>query len=99
MRGAERSAGNDCGMNESDQPAVPHPPYDELRAAAGEDAQANASVDALHAELHSGSPDPANVTRQANFLRAIPVLEARIANWFDDPNTQRWVKAITDAGL
>ena len=86
-------------MSESDQPAVPHPPYEELRAAAGDDAQANASVDALHAELHSGAPDPANVARQANILRAIPVLEARIANWFDDPNTQRWVKAITDAGL
>jgi hypothetical protein len=86
-------------MNESGQPPVPHPPYDELRAAAGDDAQAKASVDALHAELHSGSPDPANVARQANVLRAIPVLEARIANWFDDPNTQRWIKAITDAGL
>jgi hypothetical protein len=99
VRGAEGSAGNDLGMNDSGQPAVPHPPYDELKAAVGDDAQAQASVDALHDELHSGSPDPANVARQANFLRAIPVLEARIANWFDDPNTQRWVKAITDAGL
>ncbi|HEV3088869.1 MAG TPA: hypothetical protein VGX96_16780 [Candidatus Elarobacter sp.] len=86
-------------MNESGQPAVPHPPYDDLRAAAGDDPHAGASVDALHAELNSGTPDPAKVERQANLLRAIPVLEARIANWWDDPNTQRWVKQITDSGL
>jgi hypothetical protein len=86
-------------MNESAQPAVPHPPYDELRAAAGPDAQAAQSVEALRAELHAPEPDPAKVERHANVLRGIPVLEARIANWWDDPNTQRWVKAITDAGL
>ncbi len=86
-------------MHDSGEPGVPHPPYDELRAAAGTDAQAGASVDALHNELHSGDPDPAVVERHVSGLRGIPVLEARIANWWDDPNTQRWVKAITDAGL
>jgi hypothetical protein len=86
-------------MNDSGLPDVPHPPYDELRAAAGGDAHASGSVEALHEELHSGEPDPAAVEHHANLLRGIPVLEARIANWWDDPNTQRWVKAITDAGL
>jgi hypothetical protein len=86
-------------MNDSGRPDTPHPPYDELRAAAGADAQASASVDALHTELHAAEPDPAVVQRHVTGLRAIPVLEARIANWWDDPNTQRWVKAITDAGL
>lgn len=80
-------------------PAVPHPPYDELRAAVGNDATAHADVDALQAELQSDRPDPAAVRAQARRLRAIPVLEARIANWWDDPTTQTWVKAITDAGL
>jgi hypothetical protein len=80
-------------------PEVPHPPYDELRAALGDDAHGAESVDALHDELHSDQPDPAAVERHAGLLRGIPVLEARVANWWDDPNTQRWVKALTDAGL
>jgi hypothetical protein len=86
-------------MNDSGRPNVPHPPYDELRAAAADDAAASQSVDALHAELNADRPDPAAVEQHAGFLRAIPVLEARIANWWDDPNTQRWVKALSDANL
>ena len=86
-------------MNDSGMPDVPHPPYDELRAAAANDAEAARSVDALHAELHSDRPDPAAVQQHAGILRGIPVLEARIANWWDDPGTQRWVKALSDAGL
>ena len=83
----------------SGPPDVPHPPYDELRAAAGDHPQAGESVDALQAELHADEPDPAAVRHHTGILRGVPVLEARIANWWDDPNTQRWVKAITDAGL
>ena len=86
-------------MSDTGQPAVPHLPYDELRTAAGDDPQAAGSVDALQAELHADAPNPEAVVQHANVLRAIPVLEARIANWWDDPDTQRWVKAITDAGL
>lgn len=86
-------------MSDPGRPDVPHPPYDELHAAAAGDPQAAQSVDALRAQLESPNPDPAAVEHQAGLLRAIPVLEARIANWWDDPNTQRWVKAITDSGL
>jgi hypothetical protein len=89
-------------MNDKGEPgdsAVPHPPYDELRSAAGGDPAAAQSVDALQSELHSDQPDPAKVEQHASVLRAIPVLEARIANWWDDPHTQTWVKMITDAGL
>jgi hypothetical protein len=80
-------------------PQVPHPPYDELRAALGTDEPAQADVDALQAHLTEPNPDAAAVSAQAGRLRAIPVLEARIANWWDAPETQRWIKAITDAGL
>lgn len=87
-------------MSDTGQPeTIPHPPYEDLRAAAGDDPHAAGSVDALHAALHADPPDPAAVEQHANALRGIPVLEARIANWWDDPNTQRWVKAISDAGL
>ena len=80
-------------------PTVPHPQYDELRSALGDHPEGHAAVDALHAELHADEPDRGAVAAHASRLRGIPVLEARIANWWDDPNTQRWVKAITDAGL
>jgi hypothetical protein len=86
-------------MNDSGRPDVPHPPYDDLRAALGDDAGAVVSIDALQAEMHSAEPDPAAVRQHAGVLRGIPVLEARIANWWDDPSTQRWVKALSDAGL
>ncbi|MBV9440263.1 MAG: hypothetical protein JOZ24_09755 [Candidatus Eremiobacteraeota bacterium] len=78
---------------------VPHPPYAELRAALGGDAEGARSVDALQRELGDERPDPAEVREHASRLRAIPVIEARIANWWDDPRTQAWVKAIADAGL
>jgi hypothetical protein len=81
------------------EPQIPHPPYDELRAALGDDPSAHAEVDALQAQLAKPTPNPDAVREHAGRLRGIPVLEARIANWWDDPNTQRWIKAITDAGL
>ena len=81
------------------QPSVPHPPYDELNAAVADDPQATQSVEALRAQLNAEKPDAAAVEQHAGLLRGIPVLEARIANWWDDPDTQRWVKAITDSGL
>lgn len=85
--------------NERERPSVPHPPYEDLRAAAGSDAEVRAQVDALHAEMHAREPDPAAVREHASRLRGFGVLEARIANWWDDPATQRWVKAISDANL
>jgi hypothetical protein len=86
-------------MSDSTPPSVPHPPYDELHAAVTGDPQAAQSLEALRAQLSAENPDAAAVEHQAGLLRGIPVLEARIANWWDDPDTQRWVKAITDSGL
>ncbi|MGD0053426.1 MAG: hypothetical protein ABSD03_16605 [Vulcanimicrobiaceae bacterium] len=85
-------------MSDSGRPEVPHPPYDELRTALGDD-DAQGALDALQAELEAPKPDPKAVARHASLLRAFPEVEARIANWWDDPNTQRWIKAITDSGL
>lgn len=86
-------------MTDSGGPGVPHPPYEELQHAASGDPEAQRQVDALRAELHSGTPNPAAVREHASRLRGIGVLEARIANWWDDPATQSWIKALTDAGL
>ena len=83
----------------NDDATIPHPPYDELRSALGDSHEAATSVDALDAQLHSDAPDVHAVRDHATRLRGIPVVEARIANWWDDPETQRWVKALTDAGV
>jgi hypothetical protein len=85
-------------MNDSGRPAVPHPPYDELRTALGDD-DAQGAVDALQAEMESPVPDAKAVERHASLLRAFPELEARIANWWDSPGTQSWLLAITNANL
>ncbi len=86
-------------MSDSGPPDVPHPPYDELHAAVADDPQAAQAVEALRTQMIVAKPDAAAVEHHTGVLRGIPVLEARIANWWDDPDTQRWVKAITDSGL
>jgi len=86
-------------MNDSQRPPTPHPPYDELRSALGEHTEGHAALDDLQAELHDAAPQAAHVSASVARLRTIPVLEARIANWWDAPRTQNWLKILSDAGL
>jgi hypothetical protein len=86
-------------MNDSGPPPVPHPPYEELRRAAGDDPIARRHLEELHGELSAERPDPKAVEAHASRLRGIGDLEARIATWWESPETQRWVKAIADANL
>jgi hypothetical protein len=86
-------------MDDSGRPPVPHPPYDELHAAAEHDPAARAHLDALRESLEADRPDPQAVAAHATRLRGFAVLEARIANWWDSPATQRWIKALADANL
>jgi hypothetical protein len=81
------------------RPVPPHPPYDELRATLGNDAEARWELDALQQHLDQPNPDPSRVERHVDALRAVRTIEARIANWWDDPVTQRWFKSLSDAGL
>jgi hypothetical protein len=86
-------------MNEENRPPTPHPPYDELRSALGDHAEGHAAIDDLHAAMHEAEPQPAAVSTSVQRLRTIPVLEARIANWWDAPRTQNWLMILNDAGL
>jgi len=85
-------------MNDSAAP-VPHPPYEDLRAAAGDNEAALAHLDALYDELHRDKPDAGKVGEHATALRGIENTEARVANWWDDINTQRWVMELGNMGL
>jgi hypothetical protein len=86
-------------MNDAERPPTPHPPYDELRSALGEHAEGHAALDDLHAALTDPAPQSEHVSASVGRLRTIPVLEARIANWWDAPRTQNWLKILSDAGL
>ncbi len=84
-------------MNERQEP--PHPPYEEYRTALGDHADGHAALDDLHASLHQATPRAADVESSVGRLRTIPVIEARVANWWDAPRTQNWLKIIADTGL
>jgi hypothetical protein len=83
----------------NDPKTVPHPPYEQLRRDLSHDPAAGEALDALHAHLHGPAPEPATVQRHVDVLRGVRTVEARIANWWDDPVTQTWIKALSDAGL
>jgi hypothetical protein len=86
-------------MSDQDRPRRPQLPYDELHAAIGADPAARSELDALREHLEHPTPDPARLKGHVDALRGVHDAEARVANWWDDPETQRWVMAITSAGL
>jgi hypothetical protein len=86
-------------MSDRQHPSTPHPPYAELRSALGDHPAGQAALDDLQAELQEPAPRPARVAASVEHLRTIPVLEARIANWWDAPRTQNWLMILNDAGL
>ena len=59
----------------------------------------HAVIDELHGAVEGRRPDRQTIERHVGELRAIPELEATVANWWDDPNTQRFVAAIGQIGL
>jgi hypothetical protein len=83
----------------TDDRRIPHPPYDQLRKDVGDDPFAVSALDALQSELQAPVPERASVEQHVDVLRGIRTLEARIANWWDDPVTQTWIKSLSDAGL
>jgi len=77
----------------------PHPNYDELHSAAGEDPAVHAQIEQLKESLNAYEPDPSEVVAHASALRAIPGLEARVATWFELPSTQHWLQVLSNIGL
>jgi len=85
-------------MNDERRPVTPLP-YDELRTSIGDDPAARDQLDALHAHLAEPNPDPKRIAGHVDALRGVHDAEARLANWWDDPGTQSWLKSLGDAGL
>jgi hypothetical protein len=86
-------------MNDQGQPSRPPFPYEDVHAALGSDAAARQELEALRAHLDGPTPDPAQIRGHVDALRGVEDAEARIANWWDNPETQRWIMTITNAGL
>jgi hypothetical protein len=72
---------------------------EQLHAALPQGHHAHATIDALHAEMKKPSPDPRSIERHVGSLRALPELEAIVANWWDDPKTQRVIANLGQIGL
>jgi hypothetical protein len=69
-------------------------PADELHAALPPGHEAHATIDKLHAAIHANPLDHDAIHEHAGTLRAIPELEAIVANWWDDPKTQRFIAIL-----
>jgi hypothetical protein len=91
--------GKTSSMNDERRHVTPLLPYDDLRTSIGDDPAARAELDALHAHLAEPNPDPARITGHVDALRGVHDAEARLANWWDDPAVQGWLKSLGDAGL
>jgi hypothetical protein len=74
-------------------------PREDLHAALPQGHAAHATIDRLHSELQGPKPDPSTIREHVGALRAIPEVEARILNWWDDPGTQRFIANLTQIGL
>jgi hypothetical protein len=69
-------------------------PREHLHAALPHGHAAHATVDELHAEVERGSPNRHAIEKHVGTLRALPELEAIVANWWDDPKTQRFIAIL-----
>jgi len=86
-------------VEETRMPQDPAPfPADELRAAAAHD-DARSEVDALHAELQSGTPDATRIAGHVERLRGWDSLVAGLERWYLDPRTQLFISDLNSTGL
>jgi len=74
-------------------------PGDALRGAIAPSHGARESIDRLQSELAKARPSRAALEQHVSGLRSVRELEATIANWWDNPITQRIVADLTQIGL
>lgn len=78
---------------------LPPLPQDKLRAALGEGHPDQTTIDRLHAQLSAPTPDRGAIEEHVGRLRSLPAIAAIIANWWDDPATQRFISNLSATGL
>jgi len=80
----------------TDQRRPEPPPLDYARIEAGLTAEQKADLAGLRAQVEHAHPDAERIRGHVSALRET---EARIANWFDSPETQLWMQSLGNAGL
>lgn len=74
-------------------------PIERLHDALPDEHPAHATIDELHAEMRSQNPNAGAIIAHVGTLRGLPQLEATVANWWDDPRTQRFIANLGQIGL
>jgi len=77
----------------------PSLPDEDLHAALPEGHSAHTTIDDLNTEIDRDVPSHQAIQKHVAKLRSLPELEAIIANWWDDPQTQRFVWSLNQGGL
>jgi hypothetical protein len=78
------------------QPVLPH---EDFHAALPAGHPGHATIDALHAEMSSQSPDRRKIEAHVAQLRGIPELESVVVSWWEKPAVQRVVADLGQIGL
>jgi hypothetical protein len=78
------------------RPVVPH---EDLHAALPSGHPGHATIDKLHAEMRSQSPNRQAIQAHVTHLRGIPELEAAIVSWWERPTVQRFIAELGQIGL
>ena len=60
---------------------------------------AHATIDKLHSEIKASAPNSESIGQHVHHLRALPELEAIVANWWDRPSTQGFIASLGQIGL
>jgi hypothetical protein len=98
----EVTAADDTGMFASEEQLAEAEtllPVARLHDALPQGHAAHATIDNLYREITGAKPNRATIEHHVSALRSLPELEATVANWWDDPKTQRVIYDLTQIGL
>lgn len=74
-------------------------PAEMLHEALPKSHDAHATIDHLRTELGKAAPSSEALKTHAGALRALPELQAIVANWWDSPKVQGIILDLTQIGL
>lgn len=90
---------DDTGMVAGEQLVTAALLREQLHTALPDEHAAHSTIDDLHSEISADAPDRRSIEHHVGILRAFPELEAIVANWWDDPRTQRFIATLGQIGV
>ncbi|MGB8907575.1 MAG: hypothetical protein WCC84_02375 [Candidatus Cybelea sp.] len=95
----EVESADDTGMVAGEQFITGALMREQLHAALPEGHPAHSAIEELHSEIKAKAPNARAIEHHVGALRGFPELEAIVANWWDDPKTQRFIAGLGQIGL